>query len=252
MPDQVTPDANQASSTQTSANQAGNQTKVLQDLSTVCRDSQEGYRTAASQTTDSELKALFEEFADRRSREADDLDRLIRAQGGEPASRSGSLAGQAHRVFTALRAALTRNDRAAALYEVARGESYAEAAFDRAKRLVLRGEAHDVVMRLHDSVKQSRDKFRRLSEAEGGAPWAFSNAFPAGQRALFCAAPATTEKPMMTGMMALGVGFLVGALTMMMSRPARHRGRHETAHHRRDNYGGSRHEADRPSVGVGG
>jgi uncharacterized protein (TIGR02284 family) len=247
MPDQVVPDQMLSDNCQA--------VRVLQDLATVCRDSQEGYRAAASQTTDGELKALFEAFAERRARDADELDRLIREQGGAPAARAGSLAGQAHRVFTALRAALSRNDRAAALYEVARGESYAEAAFDRAKRLILRGAAHDVVLRLHDAVKQSRDKFRRLSEAEGGAPWAFSNAFPAGQRALDSATHYVTEKPVMSGLVALGVGFLVGALAMTLSRPSRPAGtgvrRHETAHHRRY-YGGSRHEADRPSVGVGG
>lgn len=245
MPDQVMSDNNQI-------------VKVLQDLATVCRDSQEGYRTAAGHTTDGELKTLFEEFAQGRGRDADELDRLIREQGSEPPARGGSLAGQAHRVFTALRAALSRNDRAAALYEVARGESYAEAAFDRAKRVILRGNAHDTVLRLHDAVKQSRDKFRRLSEAEGGAPWAFSNAFPAGQRALDSATHYVTEKvsekPAAASLVALGVGFLVGALAMMMTRPARYRtsgARHETAHHRRQ-YGGSRHEADRPAVGVGG
>ncbi len=245
MPDQVMSDDSQT-------------VKVLLDLATVCRDSQQGYRTAAGDTTDGELKALFEEFAAGRGLDADELDRLIREHGGEPPAQAGSLAGQAHRVFVALRAALSRNDRAAALYEVARGESYAEAAFDRAKRLILRGPAHDTVLRLHDAVKQSRDKFRRLSEAEGGAPWAFSNAFPAGQRALDSAThyvtEKVTEKPAMAGVVALGVGFLVGALAMMMARPASHRAdgaRRETAHHRRQ-YGGSRHEADRPTVGVGG
>jgi uncharacterized protein (TIGR02284 family) len=245
MPDQVMSDNSQI-------------VKVLQGLATVCRDSQEGYRAAAEQTTDGELKALFEEFAAGRGRDADELDRQIREQGGEPPARGGSLAGQAHRMFVALRAALSRNDRAAALYEVARGESVAEAAFDGAKRLILRGSAHDVVLRLHDAVKQSRDKFRRLSEAEGGAPWAFSNAFPAGQRALDSATHYVTEKvsekPAAASLVALGVGFLVGALAMMMTRPARHHanGARRVPHHRRDQYGGSRHEADRPMVGVGG
>lgn len=242
MPDQVLPDRRIAD--------------VLQDLATVCRDSQEGYRTAADQTSDGELKSLFEECAQRRGREADELDKLIRDHGGEPASRSGSMAGQAHRVFVALRAALSRSDRAAALYEVARGESYAEAAFDRAKRARLDGTARDTVMRLHDSVKQSRDKFRRMAEAEGGTAWGFAGAFPAGQRALDNATHYVSErvgeKPMTSSLVALGLGFVVGALTMMMTRPSRDGGSSSRRGARAQRYGGSRHEADRPTVGVGG
>ena len=111
MPDQVMSDNSQI-------------VKVLQGLATVCRDSQEGYRAAAEQTTDGELKALFEEFAAGRGRDADELDRQIREQGGEPPARGGSLAGQAHRMFVALRAALSRNDRAAPRYRRARSSPH--------------------------------------------------------------------------------------------------------------------------------
>jgi hypothetical protein len=107
-------------------------------------------------------------------------------------------------------------------------------------------------------VKQSRDKFRRMAEAEGGAAWGFAGAFPAGQRALDDAthyvSERVSEKPMTSSLVALGLGFLVGALTMMMTRPANGTGRHRPSrrHRGRDQYGGSRHEADRPTVGVGG
>jgi uncharacterized protein (TIGR02284 family) len=200
MPDQIVPDSRV--------------TEVLQDLATVSRDSQQGYRTAAEQTSDDSLKQMFLDLARRREQEADELDRLIRSHGGQPAPREGSATGRAHRLFVSLRAALTSNDRAAALREVARGESYAEAAFDRAKRQNLLGEAREVVQRLHDSVKQSRDKVRRMVEAEGG--WSF----PGGRRYLDNATSYVSGKPVTSSFVALGVGFVIGALTMLMARPA--------------------------------
>jgi uncharacterized protein (TIGR02284 family) len=206
MPDQMMPDNRVA--------------ELLQDLATVCRDSQEGYRTAAEETSDASLKDMFNEFAQRRASEADELDRLVRQHGGEPAPRTGSLSGQAHRRFVSLRAALTGNDRASALREVVRGESYAEAAFDRGKRMNLPGEAGQVVQRLHDSVKQTRDKVRRMAAAEGGG-WSF----PGAQRYLDGASHYVSDKPLQSSLVALGVGFAIGALTVMMARPGRDEGR---------------------------
>ena len=204
MPDQIVPDSQVADR--------------LQDLARVCRDSQQGYETAAAETDDDALKTMFHEFALRRGREADELDRVIRTHGGQPASVGGSLTGQAHRVFLALRIALTGGDRAAALREVARGEAYAEAAFDRAKRLALSGEARELVQRLHVSIRQSRDKVRRLAAAA-----ATGRVFVIGQRYLDAAGRYVSEQPVMGGMMALGLGFVLGALTVMMARPTRGR-----------------------------
>jgi uncharacterized protein (TIGR02284 family) len=185
---------------------------VLQNLATVCRDGQEGYRTAAQETADSALKAMFEQMAQQREQEADELDQLIRERGGQVAARTGSLGGYAHRLFVSLRAALAGHNRAAALGEVARGESYAEAAFDRAKRLDLQGRSREVVQRLHDSVKASRDKVRRMAEAEGGWPLA------AGQRSLETVGQYVSGNPVRSSVVALGVGFLIGAVAMMMAR----------------------------------
>ncbi len=200
MPDQVMPDRSVVD--------------ALQDIATVCRDSQEGYKRAAEETSDTSLKAMFMDFARRREQEGDELDRLIRAHGGQPAAHGGSLTGQAHRVFVGLRAALTGKDRAAALHEVARGESYAEAAFDRAKRMDLQGEARDVVARLHDSVKQTRDKVRRMAQAEGPG-WSI----PGAQRYLDGAQRTIAENAVTSSLVALGVGFMIGALTVLASRP---------------------------------
>lgn len=215
MPDQMTSDSNVV--------------EVLQELATVCRDSQEGYKTAAEEAEDPELRSEFQDLARKRGQECDELDRLIRENGGEPAPRSGSLTGQAHRMFVSLRSALSSSDRAAVLNEVARGESYAEAAFDKAKRRALSGQAGETVQRLHDSVKQSRDRFRRMLEAEGGS------GVLGGQQPLQTVTRYVSEQPVMSTFVALGLGFLIGALTMMMSRSGRNDGAGSYGQGRDDN-----------------
>jgi uncharacterized protein (TIGR02284 family) len=214
-------------------------TDALKDLSTVCRDGQEGYRGAAAATTDAELKAMFDAMARQREQEADALDQLIRDQGGQVGARSGSFRGYIHRLFVSMRAAITSNNRAAVLAEVVRGESYAEAAFDRVKRLDLLGHARDVVQRLHDSVKQSRDKVRGLVEAEGG--WTWNASLEAGQRSLDTVDRYVSDNPRTSSVIALGAGFLLGVLAVKMSRPSRsddgQRQRRRTGHryaYRRD------------------
>jgi uncharacterized protein (TIGR02284 family) len=207
---------------------------MLQDLATVCRDSQEGYRTAINDTSDLDLKALFERFAHRRQQEADELDQVIRELGGQPGSRTGSLGGTAHRLFVALRAALTGSDRAAALHEVARGESYAEAVFDRAKRLNLTDRAREVVQRLHDSVRETRDQVRRMAANAGG--WSDTLNLAAGKRSIETVGQYVTKNPMTSGVIALGVGFLLGAFMIGLSR-GNGTGRRRAEHRRRPRYG---------------
>lgn len=225
MPDQVTATDGSALAT-------------LQDLATVCRDSQEGYRTAINETSDLDLRALFERFAHRRRQEADELDQMIRELGGQPGSRTGSLGGYAHRLFVGLRAALTGNDRAAALHEVARGESYAEAAFDRAKRLNLPDRAHEVVQRLHDSVKETRDQVRRMAANEAGwtSNWGGNLNLAAGKRSIETVGRYVSDNPVTSGVIALGVGFLIGAFMMGMSR-GNGTGRRRAEHRRHPRYG---------------
>jgi uncharacterized protein (TIGR02284 family) len=62
-----------------------------------------------------------------------------------------------HRVFVDLKAAITGNSRRAVVDEVARGESYAEAVFDKALRADLPMDVQQIVRRQHNSVRESRE-----------------------------------------------------------------------------------------------
>jgi uncharacterized protein (TIGR02284 family) len=223
MPDQMTSD--------------GRVMHALQELAAACRDGEDGYRGAAEATADPNLKLMLDQLARQRAQEADALDRLIREQGGQTGGRTADIDGYAHRLFASLRAALTNDDRAGALSEVARGESYVEAAFDRAKRLDLQGRERAIVQRLHETVKQSRDRVRRLVELEDdwtagvsqrlqdpikrsrfsiyqldNAGWAVRT----GRRSVETVGRYIGDNPMTSTAIALGLGFVLGALTRMI------------------------------------
>lgn len=142
---------------------------ALQDLLEVIRDSEQGYRRSAEEITDRDLRSAFTDLADKRADQAQELEQLITKSGGTIAGRGPSLSGTAHRLFVSLRAAISRNDRLAIISEIARGESYAEGQIDRLLRIDLAPDIKDTIQRLHRSVRESRDAFRRQRDAERGS-----------------------------------------------------------------------------------
>ncbi len=205
-------------------------TDTLVELARTLRDSEQGYRTAADDTADPQLKSIFNGLARTRAEQADALEAQIRGSGGQPAAR-GTMSGALHRYFMDLKSALAGYDRLAVLEEVARGEAYAEAAFDGAKREPLGPEVRKVVQRLHDGVKASRDRFRAMARAEGGgADGLWERATARMSRlgdAVYRQAPARfgdvtgymAERPLATTLAALGVGFALGAMAVTLLRP---------------------------------
>lgn len=205
---------------------------TLVELARTLRDSEAGCRTAADDTTDPQLMSVFNGLARTRTEQAEELEAQIRRGGGQPAPRGGSTPGALHRYFLDLKSALAGNDRLAILEEVVRGESHAEAAYDRAKRQPLSDEIRRIVQRQHDSVKASRDRFRAMKQAERGEAAglldrAAETMSRVGER-LYRRAPRrlddvtayVAERPMATTLAAMGIGFALGALVTALGRSA--------------------------------
>jgi uncharacterized protein (TIGR02284 family) len=185
---------------------------ALQDLSARAHDSEQGYRRAAQDAADSDLKQQFEQLANERSSMAAELDRLIREHGGEPTWTSGSLTGAAHRVWVDLRSALSRNERQAILEEVARGESAAEETYDDALRSSLPAEVRQVVREQHRRVREARNRYRamagtRLTRRTGE----LADRLTSGTEAV---THYIQERPVMSGVAMFAFGFVLGAITM--------------------------------------
>lgn len=190
---------------------------ILRDVGKACRDSAEGYRTSAEDTEDEDLKRRFQELAEERDQQSKEIDEFLRRLGGEPLPEHGTPAGAIHRTFVNLKSALLGKDRRAVIEEVVRGESYTEAIYDKALRHDLPTDIRQAIQRQHDSVRESRDMFKRMQRQMGGraqgragemaAQWAES-----GREGLRQAGHYVAERPLTSTLIALGVGFALGAL----------------------------------------
>ena len=138
-------------------------TSVLNDLVETAKDGEEGFRTAAGDTRNGELQAIFMRRAEDCRRGAVDLQQLIVQLGGEP-EKSGSLAGALHRGWVNLKASLSGRPDLALLEECERGESVARTRYREALEKDLPGDIRLVVQRQYDGVVQNHAQIRDLRD----------------------------------------------------------------------------------------
>lgn len=192
---------------------------LLKDVAKRCRDSEEGYRTAAEDARDADLKQQFQQLSRERAGMADELDGLIRTYGGEPPAAGGSLLGAAHRSFTNMRAALSSGDRHSVLTEVARGESAAEETYDVYKKDDLPQDVREALKRHHDRVRATRDRYRQMSGMTRSGAGVISAAWQGPQ----AVGKVMYDRPMLSASMAFLLGFAAGAaLVSALGRAAPH------------------------------
>lgn len=99
--------------------------ELVDHLIETCKDGQEGYRSAAADVEDPELKQLFAGYSAQRAGFADELQCTVRALGEEEPCDHSSMAGDLHRAWINLRSALAARDAHAILLECERGEGHA-------------------------------------------------------------------------------------------------------------------------------
>jgi len=183
---------------------------LLNDIARRCRDGEEGYRLAAEDSRDGELKQQLRQLSRERAGMADELDALIRKYGGEPPAKGGTLLGAAHRAFVDVKAALSRDDRRAVLEEVARGESVAEESYDAVKREELPQDVKDTIGRHHARVRATRDRYRQMS----GLMSPSSGVVAAAIQAPRAMGQLVEERPILSASMAFFLGLAAGAALM--------------------------------------
>ena len=137
---------------------------VLETLTSTLNDSVNGYREAANHAEAPDLKQLFGEMADERSRAAADLRAEVLRLGGKPDT-DGSSAGYLHQRFLDLKSAVTGRDDKAIVNEVERGEDYLKEKFETALKRDLGGEARGTVDRVFQSVRNGHDRVSALKHS---------------------------------------------------------------------------------------
>ena len=134
---------------------------VLNELIETSKDGEKGFRKAAEDAHDPELKSLFAEGARRCREGAAELQGVVRSLGEAP-EKSGSVAGALHRGWVSLKEAVASRDDKAILEEVERGEDYAKSRYLKALERDLPPDLRVIVERQYQGVLANHDRVRNL------------------------------------------------------------------------------------------
>jgi len=136
---------------------------TLNDLIETLKDGKNGFETAARDISDGNVKTVFLQYAQERSRLAGELQAEVSKLGGEPET-SGSASAAMHRGWLNIKSALGGGEKAI-LDEAERGEDVAVRSFEKALKEPLPTNVASVVRRQYDQVKQAHDRVRGLRDS---------------------------------------------------------------------------------------
>lgn len=139
---------------------------TLNNLIETCKDGEEGFRTAAGGVKISELKTLFNSYAQQRAQFAAELQAEVRRLGGDPEQNS-SVAATLHRGWINIKAAVTGENESAIISECERGEDSAVRSYEDAIRDGLPADMMAIIERQYTQVKEAHDRVRALERASG-------------------------------------------------------------------------------------
>jgi uncharacterized protein (TIGR02284 family) len=129
------------------------------------KDGEKGFKEAAGAVKDPQLKSLFQEYAQQRSRFATELQTQARNLGESGPEKASSTAGAMHRAWINLKSAVTSGDDKAILSECERGEDSAVHEFEEAMQDGLTSPLRDVVSRQFSEIKSAHDRVKHLRDA---------------------------------------------------------------------------------------
>lgn len=138
---------------------------ILNNLIETLKDGQEGFRVAAEDVKNPELKTLFNRISIERSQMAGELQQeAMRLGEGEPEKTSSAM-GALHRGWIHLKEALAGGGEHAVLAECERGEDAAVSAYRDALEQALPQNLREVIERQYARVKAAHDEVRDRRDA---------------------------------------------------------------------------------------
>jgi uncharacterized protein (TIGR02284 family) len=157
-----------------SMSSSGDVVSTLNNLIEICKDGQEGFKTAAEGVERSELKTKFYEYSQQRSQFAGELQELVRQHGGDPET-TGDVVASLHRAWIDIKSVVTGKDEAAILNECERGEDHAKDAYKKATEMDLPSDVSEVLQRQSSAVREAHDTIKALRNAESSRTAGSSN-----------------------------------------------------------------------------
>lgn len=136
---------------------------TLNGLITTSKDGENGYRKAAEDVSDPQMRESFLASSQACANAARELQDLVRAHGGMPEA-GGTLMGAIHRGWVDLRSALSGRDDHAILAEVERGEEAARQNYADALRHELPDSVRAVILRQYEGVVRNYERAHTMRE----------------------------------------------------------------------------------------
>lgn len=136
---------------------------VLNDLITIAKDGEQGFKNAAEETKDEHLKSTFMKYSKERTKIITILQYCVENFGETPTD-SGSILGTLHRGWLEVKSTVMGRNSYAILSECERGEDAAKATFSKALEADLPANIHELIREQYELVKQAHDNIRDLRD----------------------------------------------------------------------------------------
>lgn len=147
---------------------ATNVVSVLNDLVETSKDGEKGFRKAAEDAHDAQLKTLFLSRAEDCANGARELQDVVQGLGGKPET-GGSLSGALHRGWVDVKSAVTDRSDHDILAECEKGEDVAKKRYHEALEKELPLDVRAIVERQYQGVLQNHDRVRDLRDQYAAA-----------------------------------------------------------------------------------
>ena len=138
-------------------------TNILNDLITISKDGEQGFKKVAEEVTAEHLKSTFLDRANKCSEAISELQQSVKNLGETPTD-SGSILGTLHRGWIDIKSAVMGRDTHAILEECERGEDAAKKTYEKALEADLPISIRELVQKQYDGIKQSLDLVRNLKD----------------------------------------------------------------------------------------
>jgi uncharacterized protein (TIGR02284 family) len=137
---------------------------TLNELVQTAIDGENGFRAAAESVEDSNLRHLFESFAQQRAEFAAELQLEVRRLAQDPVD-TGHASAALHRSWMDIKAGLTGRDEASVIAECERGEEAAIRSYQKGLDSELPDDLRMIVQRQLVEVQQAHDHIRSLERS---------------------------------------------------------------------------------------
>src|SRR5438477_3856342 len=137
---------------------------TINSLIETLQDGQKGFKEAAEAVKDPQLKSLFNQYSQQRSRFATELQNQAKSLGEAEPEKTSSAAGVMHRAWINLKSAVTTGDDHAILAECERGEDSAVNEYKEAMEDNLSSPLREIVSRQYSEVKSAHDRIKSLRD----------------------------------------------------------------------------------------